>query len=62
MNETVGDLVPLRVVSVDGREWGKGTVSVPTAGRGKRRQKKNIQSAWDIKNGKIAVCSNLVNS
>ena len=29
-NETLGDMEPLRVVSVDGREWGKGTDSALT--------------------------------
>ena len=53
VNETVGDLVPLRVVSVDGREWGKGTVSVPTVGdqeTGKEESEKKRPECMGYKN------------
>ena len=53
VNETVGDLEPLRVVSVDGREWGKGTESVLTVGdqeTGKEEPEKKHPECMGYKN------------
>ena len=53
VNETLGDLEPLRVVSVDGREWRKGTDSVLTVSdqeSGKEEPAKNRPECMGYKN------------